>query len=155
MKIRKVNFKSVSKFIDTYRKMNSCELNMIKAKWAVGDKRSKMFNDPEGYSIFLVNIEELISKVDFGEMGFEKMNPSKLFTNVDISDFRIAKILEHWRNGGYVDPPALYLNSFNQLYISDGRHRTISAFHLGEKNIPVAVPCSLIEDVAKKINLKD
>lgn len=154
MKIKKADSKKASRLIGFYMKMGPRELKMINVKWAVGDKINHILNDFEDYSFFYVNLEELIKKVDFGEMGFKKMNPNELFTDVDVSNFRIAKILKQWRNGGYIDPPSLCLDSFNKLYISDGRHRTIGAFHLGETNIPVAVPSSLVKDVSMQLDLK-
>lgn len=106
-----------------------------------------------GCRIFYVNINELVEKADFGEMINEKLNPQKLFTGVDERDFRVAKILERWDKGGPIDPPEICLDYRNQISFGDGRHRTIIAFQLGEKRIPVLVGWNSRKKIAEQIKL--
>lgn len=143
------------KLIETYRKMDSFELSKIKVKWAIRENSKYMRGDFEDYSFFIVNLYELIAKVNFGEMDFCRMDPNKLFTESINSNYRIARCLDHWRNSKYIDPPRISLDSLDSVSISDGRHRTITAFQLGEKEIPVAIPNCLIDLINSKIDLKN
>lgn len=154
MKIREIDSRKTLAFIESYKKMTNSELKTVKVRWAFGDNKKRILSNLEDYSFYSVDTKELIKKVDFGEMGLKKMNPYKLFTNVDASDYRIAKILKHWIGGGYIDPPILCFKSSNKFYIADGRHRTITAHHLGEKYIPVAIHKTFLKQISEIIYLK-
>jgi hypothetical protein len=109
----------------------------------------------EGCKIFYVELNKLIELADFGEMMYKKLNPKKLFTGIYERDFRVVKILDHWSKGGYIDPPEICLNHLQKISFGDGRHRTIVAFHLGEKYIPVMVHLSLVDKISKMVELKE
>lgn len=153
MEIRKPNIDYVNSIISIYKNKNWGEIRKIKVKWAYKDENS--LSDFEGYLFFEVNLKELISKIDFGAMGMKNIDPKIMFGNSQVSDFRVARILEHWQNGGYIDPPQLCLSpeKRQKLYLADGRHRTITAFHLGEEKIPIAIHESLLNSVSSKIKL--
>lgn len=154
MILRKANPDHLRKIIDLYRGKSKEEIQSIKPKWAYGLNESHQLKSFEGYSIFFVNTLDLIRKVQWGEMGSKKLNPVVLFTGAEASDFRIAKALDHWSKSLFIDPPELVLGGSGGIYIADGRHRSIAAFHLGEETIPVAVPDEQIQEVSLIIGLK-
>lgn len=157
MRIKKDQLpKDVLEIIDLYRGKKLIEIQKIKARWACGThKKHSLYPvcKTEGYNIFYVDLRELIGSADFGEMMYEKLNPRKLFTRIYERDFRIAKVLDRWNKGGYIDPPELCLNHLGAISFNDGRHRAIAAFHLGEKRMPVAIHSSLVNRISQLINL--
>ncbi|MCF6276713.1 MAG: hypothetical protein L3J07_02570 [Candidatus Magasanikbacteria bacterium] len=153
--------KEIINYIDSYKNKSLFEINKIIVKWAYGTNKkylSKYYKliGLKDYSIYLVNTKELINKADFGEMGHTKLKPDILFNGIDERDFRIAKLLEHWGDGGFIDPPEIFINNLPNISFNDGRHRTIVAFHLGEKEIPVIIHNTLIEKISSitKLNKK-
>lgn len=116
--------------------MGKKELSKINACWATGKDLAKL-NNPvlskgRDYNIIGVNLQKLIAQAQFCELNIEK-----LITD-DINDFRYVDILERWERGQVVDPPTLYIDE-SDFFFSDGRHRTIAAYHIGEIVIPIAV----------------
>jgi len=158
MRIRKAQLpKDVLEMINLYRSKTLSEIKKIEARWACGIyKKHSLYpmRKSEGYEIYYVKLNELIESADFGEMMYKKLNPKKLLTGIYERDFRVVKILDCWSKGGYIDPPEICLNSLQQISFGDGRHRTIVAFHLGEKYIPVVVHSSLFDKISKVIQLK-
>lgn len=154
MKLHKANSKQYLHTISIYKNKNIKEIRSIKIRWAHGSNKEHYFEYLENHSVFMVKTKELINKIDFGEMGFKKLNPHVLFNGTIVSDGRIAKALEHWEKNNFMDPPILALKSSN-LYIVNGRHRTIVAFHLGEKTIPVAIPNDQINEIGQILNLNN
>lgn len=154
MRIRKAKLSpKILETINRYRDKKPTELKKIKARWACGVNRKRVFRPSQGCRVFYVEPKNLVGAADFGEMMFAPLNPRELFSGIDERDFRVAQVLDHWSKNGYIDPPEIYLNHFGQVAFGDGRHRTIAAFHLGEKKIPVRVHRSLIKKVSTTINL--
>lgn len=152
MKIKRAKLsKKILNEIAIYREMDTSRLSEIKVLWAISkkDMRYRM----RGNRLFYVDLNELIEKADFGEMMYKKLNPKKLFTGVDERDFRVAKILERWNKGGMIDPPEIFIDHKKQINFGDGRHRTIVAFQLGEKRIPILVDWRIRKKVAEQIKL--
>lgn len=130
------------------------QLKLIRPKWAFGADIDHMQDGSlhplfGNYTIFLVDVNELISKVDF-----ISLNPSHLFSGDEASDSRVAKIIDDWTNGRFIDPPTLSTHTDGTLSLSDGRHRSIVAYHIGVKTIPVAIHNTMIEYFSKKIGLR-
>lgn len=133
------------------KEMIKDDLGKISPKWAVGKNYTKCsepkFLPESDYTIIELNLPKLISSTNF--IG---LNPNKLI-NDDINDFRYVEIIERWEKGLYIDPPTININiGDNRITISDGRHRTIAAYHTGAKQIPVAIHKSIgIERLAHLI----
>ena len=154
MRIRKAKLpKKILETINLYRDKKPAEIKKIKARWAFGVNRKRVFRPSQGCCVFFVELKKLVGAADFGEMMFAPLNPRELFSGIDERDFRVAQVLAHWDKGGYIDPPEICLNRLGHVTFGDGRHRTIAAFHLGEKKIPVRVHRSLIKKVSTAINL--
>lgn len=158
MRIKKAQLpKDVLEMINLYRDKTLTDLKKIKVRWACGSykKYSRLpVLKSEGYEIFYVELDDLIKLADFGEMMYAKLNPKKLFTGIYERDFRVVKVLDHWNKNGYIDPPEISVDSSKKISFSDGRHRTVTAFHLGEKEIPVIVHRSSIDSVSSLISLR-
>jgi hypothetical protein len=71
--------------------------------------------------------------------AFLGLNPLELFSGDEDSDYPVARLLDNWANGKFIDPPTIGFDSNDDLVFTDGRHRTIVAHYLGEKRIPIAV----------------
>lgn len=158
MRIKKAQLpKEVLEMINLYRDKKLTEIQKIKARWACGTyKKHSLYpvRKTEGYEIFYVDLKELIGSADFGEMMYEKLNPKKLFTGIYERDFRIVKVLDQWNKKGYIDPPEISVDHLQKIVFGDGRHRTITAFHLGEKEIPVVVHTSSLDKVSNLMRLR-
>ncbi len=152
MKIKRAKLpKKILSEIAIYREMDISKLSEIKVLWAISKK--DMLYGMRGRRLFYVDLNELVEKADFGEMMYKKLNPQRLFTGVDERDFRVAKILERWNKGDLIDPPEIFLDHKKQINFGDGRHRTIVAFQLGEKRIPVLVDWRARKNIAEQIKL--
>lgn len=159
MIIRKAEFpEELKEFVNFYRNKKLYETNKIKARWACGENIKHLFSistsSLQDYSIFFVKIRDLINGIDFGEMKGIALNPKVLFNGVDERDWRIAKILNHWEKCEYIDPPEICMDCYSQnIDFSDGRHRTIAAFHLGEEKIPVIIHYTLFKNISSILEL--
>lgn len=152
MNLRKSGLpKDILAKINFYRDKDLSDIKKIKVRWARGSKRR--YPRQSSDRLFYVSVNELIRSADFGEMMYVSLNPWQLFTGVDERDFRVAKILEHWDREGYIDPPEIRIDHRGKVTFGDGRHRTITAFHLGEEEIPVQVPLELVTKMSSLIKL--
>ena len=121
-----------------FKNMSRREFCKIHAKWAVGDNADKLFDfslHPHfGNKIIqYFDIEDIVREGDF--IGLE----TEVLLTDDVNDFRYVEILERWEKGLFVDPPSAHLDD-SLIRFSDGRHRVIAAYHIGEKNVPIALP---------------
>ncbi len=136
--------------VNIYKKLTKKELLKIKPIWAFDNN---LFRDFDGYIFAWANVFELVKKSEFGAMGGD-INPYVLFSERENGNQRIAEVLYRWENGMLIDPPTIHCDRFGTIKMSDGRHRLITAFHLGEKQIPVAIDTSNKETISKFLDLK-
>ncbi|RZL60374.1 MAG: hypothetical protein EOO93_14190 [Pedobacter sp.] len=127
-----------------YLDKNIEELKTIEPNWAYGKHYRKARYTQEllnvGCNIFHVKLAEIIKYADFGEVRLDK-----LFHGENNNDKRIAEIIYRWDNSQFVDPPHIYLDIDKKtILFSDGRHRTKTAYLLGQLQIPIIVS---IDDV--------
>ena len=144
--------------ICSFNQMEREEIKKISVKWACGiNKRFLTKSAPRsanGYRVFYIDLNQLIHLGNFGEMDGVELAPHHLFTGGEKRDYRVAKVLYHWSNDGYIDPPEIYPSNRSQkISFTDGRHRTIAAFHIGEKQIPVLIHKSFIQEMSRIITL--
>lgn len=83
-------------------------------------------------TIYNADIIKLIEVTNLGK-SFDLNN---IFKDDVRSNSRILNILERWNRKLYVDPPTIIRNNDSYIF-KDGRHRTIAAYHLQIKTIPV------------------
>lgn len=154
MMFKKSSRDELVKKIDLYRKRSLESFAGTKAIWTKSNKdlRNRSLLTSEGYSVFVADLEELLLKADFGDMGNTKLRTDVLFAGVDERDYRIANVLKSWEERTRIDPPAIFADNLS-IYFDDGRHRTIVAFHLGEKEIPVMVHSTSYLKVSRLITL--
>lgn len=154
MVLKKVKLSpQVFELINSYKSKTIDEIKKIQVQWACGINKKYRRYPIKGTKLFYVELEKLIATVDFGEMGYQKLDPQRLFTGVEDRDFRIARALYHWDQNGYIDPPEIFPEHSQNITFADGRHRTIAAFHIGEKHIPVLVHRSVINKLLPHIEL--
>jgi hypothetical protein len=157
MRLRPANYNKtfIEEQIACFKTRNIQELRKIVPHWVFGncagkihDRRLRAGNDR--YIICLTNIDDLVSRADFGEV-----NLALLFTGEPLNDGRVARILHRWERQEFVDPPTIYIKGDldHGLAFSDGRHRTKVAYLLGCHQMPFAVEKSDIGRVAEIINL--
>jgi hypothetical protein len=143
--------------VSYYKKMDLNEILKISAKWACGSNEKYLSNlglhPTEFYSLFWVECKELINTIEFEELDGVNLNPKLLFNDINERDCRVVKVLDHWRNGGYIDPPVISINRLNKIWFADGRHRTIAAFHIGEEKIPIIFEKSKFKNISLTLSL--
>lgn len=133
MKFQKANTSFFDEQIYFYKSKSITELQTIAPQWAPGKKLKKMFNseykgDRKNFKIWLTNPVDLVAKANFWEVQTEV-----LFTGDIVNDGRVARILNRWDHGEFIDPPMVGIlnRQSGQLGFSDGRHRTKVAYLLG------------------------
>lgn len=158
MNLRKANKSDITILLQTYKNKKTEDLKNIKIKWAVGLYKEKMSlscqSYLDGYLFFYVKTDQLIYKANFGEMRYVPLQPEILFNGVNERDWRIAKILDYCNDNLYLDPPIISVDKYGKLSFDDGRHRTIVAFNLGKKKIPVAIHLDHVKEIEKIIDLQ-
>ncbi|MGI9651951.1 hypothetical protein [Chryseobacterium sp. RLHN22] len=125
-----------------------------KPYWAVNEnssslKASDLLPEEGIFKIHLVRTEELVNNSYFREVD---MTSLFLPENVNINNnHRIYRIIQHWINKEYLDPPKVHYNTFDKkIEFEDGRHRVKTSYLLGYELIPVAI---YFEDVDAVGNL--
>lgn len=127
--------------------------------WAVNENSSSIqasdLLPEEGiFKIHFVRTEELIKNSDFREVDM-----TSLFLSEDIksnNNHRIHRIIQHWINKEYLDPPKIHFNVFeNKIEFEDGRHRAKTSYFLGYEVIPVAIHFEDVATVGNLIKLSD
>ena len=139
--------------------MKKNDLHKIIPKWACSENVDMLLDysqhpDPDigNHKVFRVDVKNLITKLAL--YGFDL---EKLLNGDESSDQRISSTLNRWEKGEFVDPPTINIdeNDDRKLMISDGRHRFKLAYHMNEKQIPIAIPICSIEKINKIIKLTE
>lgn len=134
--------------------MDNCEnpiaglsiwLAEIKPKWL--SEKGTGNRDFGSYKIFYVRTIDIVHRVNF--LG---LNPKALDLSDESNKDSYLHIINSWKNGRFIDNPTLTLTQ-NELRFSDGRHRTILAYHLGETALPVLIHETMIDDINRKVEI--
>jgi hypothetical protein len=138
-----------------FRKLGVEGLQNIRPVWAIGeliDQNTMVWPKPNNdYAHIKVKTNRLIELLDFGEL-----NPEILFSDDKASDIRYVTTLDRWEWCLAVDPPEIGVEKNNgklNLKISDGRHRAILAYHLGEDCIPIYIHKSDMGDIRRLVEI--
>lgn len=157
MKLRKADYKDKEEQLTVYMRADLAELQKIKPRWAYCNHINELLDysiHPENneYTIFLVNVCELIENAEFNEVTI-----SSIFTGNVVNDIRISSILYRWENELFVDPPTVYFRERveKKIAFADGRHRAKISYLLKIKSIPVAIDNSSICEIGKIIKLEN
>jgi len=154
MRLKKASTSGAEEIIKEFFNKSSAELSEVIPKWALGNHLDKLLDyqlhpNRGKYSIFFVEVKQLIQISNFGEVILDK-----LFTDAQLNDIRISRILSRWRDGLFIDPPTIYIDSSKKkLNFSDGRHRTKAAHFLGNKLIPIAIEKCEVNEIGLLISL--
>lgn len=146
----------MGKFTSAYMHKTLDEIKLIApiAFWAVGEYSSHMLSQDllpeEGrFQIFFVQTEKLIENSDFREVDM-----SSLFTLNEKNNQRISRIISHWENFEYLDPPKIHYDDFTKkINFEDGRHRAKLSFYLQFDSIPVAIHVNDVYEINKLVQL--
>jgi len=116
------------------------ELKLIQPKWAFGKNHRKAMYTQDflnvRHTIYYAKLYQIVEHLEFGEVQMHQ-----LFTGESINDTRVARILNRWNNHEFVDPPNIYVpKRSNLIYFGNGRHRTKTAYLLGQEQIPLIIP---------------
>lgn len=141
--------------LELYRSKSLEELKLITPKWAYGKNKAKILDlvlkgRGKEYKVFIVKTSALIDNSRFSDVILDS-----LYTGVEKNDMRITRILSHWDNNEYVDPPTIYYaesNLHNVIFYRDGQHRAKLAYFLGVENIPIGIHNSDITRVKNILN---
>lgn len=69
---------------------------------------------------------------------------------------RIPRAKEHWQSGNFMDPPIVGFNEWtNNFEISDGRHRLVAAYQMGERTAPVLIPRHTLDVFKERLGVKE
>lgn len=136
--------KNIADFTD--KTINEIKLIVPTPYWAVGENISfnlstDILPDEGRFKIFFVKTASLVRYGEFGEVDL-----TQLFTSDEKNNKRISRIVHHWANGQYLDPPKIHIEPNTKIiHFEDGRHRAKSAYLLGFDQIPVAIHVDDIE----------
>lgn len=125
--------------------------------WAIGkniDKATKLgqkeIQDPNN-EIIWVDIKDLFSKTG-SDQRLDVDDPTGGKNR--IGD-RITRAIEHWKNGGYMNPAFVGWNDyFRNIGFTDGRHRLVAAYQMGERWAPIIVDKQSIDKVRELVRTK-
>jgi hypothetical protein len=59
---------------------------------------------------------------------------------------RVEKAIRHFQDGNYMDPSLVSLG-YRGIDFTDGRHRLVAAYRLGEKIAPIIVPVEQAQEI--------
>lgn len=122
--------------------MKLLELNSYtpKLKWAVGQHAGKAHGFAKVHHqrdthVVWVNVKD----------AFRYGNPEKTLDletpegGPNSIGNRVERAKQHWADGGYMNPSEVYLDRNGRIDWTDGRHRMLAAYQLGEKYAPVFI----------------
>ena len=126
-------------------------------RWAMDKNIDKATNvgrsdltDPE-YVMVWVDIRDLFSKTD---PGFRLDVDDPRGGPIGIGN-RVQDSKEHWSSGGYMDLAVIGFNSYGNYFgFTNGRHRLVAAYQLGEQWAPVLVDTESVDKLKELVNTK-
>lgn len=135
--------------------MRLFEVNQL--NWAVGTNITHASNlsksdqtDPKN-TILWVNIKDLMHSTD----PFQKVDLDNIEIDKNILSNRVPKAINHFQSGSYMDPSFIHYNEYgNNIVFTDGRHRLIAAFLMGEQYAPVIVNKDDIDKIKELVDTK-
>lgn len=69
---------------------------------------------------------------------------------------RIPRAKKHWQTGQFMDPPIAGFNEWtNNFEITDGRHRLVAAYQMGERIAPILIPASSLEIFKERLGARE
>ena len=133
---------------------------LIETRWAVGkdhkhatvphQNRVKYGSHDDSVLVW-VNIEDVFNNMD---KGFElDLNDPK--GGVNAISGRISKAKAHWSDDGYMDPSELGVSDWSKKVVfTDGRHRMVAAYQMGQEYAPAYVPKEELEALRNLVKIK-
>lgn len=127
--------------------------------WAVNEnssfiQASDLLPEEGHFTIHFARTEELVKNSDFKEVDMTWLFlPENIKSN---NNHRIYRIIQHWINKEYLDPPKIHFNAFEKkIEFEDGRHRAKTSYFLGFQIMPVAIHVEDFEAVRGLIKINN
>ncbi|KKM82479.1 hypothetical protein LCGC14_1319100 [marine sediment metagenome] len=125
--------------------------------WAVGKDKEHASNtakndllDPDNELVW-VEIKDLFDKTE-EQQRLDVEDP--VGGRYSIGN-RVERARDYWQEGGYMDPPLVGWNDYKQTFnFTDGRHRLVAAYQLGERWAPVIVDRESVEKLRELVRTK-
>lgn len=125
--------------------------------WAYGKNADKASgssrNDLKSsdYEIVWVDIKDLFNKTG----SQQKLDVDDPRGGENSIGNRVATAKEHWANGGFMNLSIVGWNDyFNSFDFTDGRHRLVAAYQLGERWAPILVDYMSIDKLKELVRTK-
>jgi hypothetical protein len=125
--------------INTYKSKVAELKGSIKVQWAVDENADQLSEYAkkyitESFVIVRSNCATLLNEAVNGA------DPELFWDQPRVRNERILKVIRHWEEGQFMDPPEAFVDDNCYLRIRDGRHRLLVAHHLSHETAPVVVP---------------
>jgi len=129
--------------------MKLMELNL---NWADSSNAERPHNfDSEDYTLLICNISDVFSHTD---QDYRLDLDSNTGGSNAIGN-RLDRATQHFQNGNPMDPPEVaYSVHTNNITFTNGRHRSLAAYQMGEEYIPMFVYSPTIEQFKKLVRTK-
>ena len=139
--------------------MRAYELTEV--QWAVGKdsqhatrphqarQKNKVYDD---YELLWVNIEDVFANTE-RDFTLDVKDPKG---GVNAIGDRVQRAKSHWGGGGHMDPSELGVSDYSKkVYFSDGRHRMVAAYQMGQEYAPALVPRGEVEALKNLVRIKN
>lgn len=110
-----------------------------KVQWAIGKHIDKGTNlhqhntESEDFTTITVDIKKLFDNT----IDMQRLS-TKGTGGPNAKQFRIKNAKQFWEQGGHMDLAVISYDSYHKrIQFTDGRHRLVAAYQMGEKNAPV------------------
>lgn len=123
-------------------------------QWAIGPNQEHAtirgkhdLNNPE-FTLIWVDIANLFNQLDPDQYIDLKTASGQI-------KGRIGRAKGHWEAGGYMDPAVVGYNQYRDHFVfTDGRHRLVTAYQLGEQFAPILVPKEQVDIFKERMHTK-
>lgn len=133
-------------------KLHDLKSNKPKLNWA--NRSNAQYNpvfDSNDVVLLNVNVEDVINNMS---RDFRIELNAKDGDNNTIAA-RLSNAKEHFKSGAPMDYPEVGYNSWSRTVdFSNGRHRTVAAYQLGYRYIPMFVSKDGLEEFKKIVRIK-
>ena len=104
----------------------------------IGLKWNTKNSSPQNYEVVMVNIESLMDNTN--PMQKISLSAQTKADDANIIGDRVSRAKMFWKEGNTMDMSMVgYSEYSNMVEFTDGRHRLVAAYQLGERYAPVLV----------------
>lgn len=129
-------------------------MKLEELRWATGEyskhaqPAAQRYQEPDYEDQVLVQVDT--------ERFIDNLDPDYKVDDMSEIKGRTSRAKEHWKSGGFMDPIlAYYMPHRDSFGISDGRHRLVAAYQMGEKAVPLLIPDYQLDIFKEKIGARE